>query len=73
MEEADKDIEAQAEDAVALDGLLLTVHIELAGRQITLDELARLRVGHILELGCLATDAVDLVTRRASYRARRIG
>ncbi|MFN0124520.1 MAG: FliM/FliN family flagellar motor switch protein [Blastocatellia bacterium] len=45
----------------ALDGLLLTVRVELGGRRIRLDELARLRQGQLLELGCQATDPVDLV------------
>ncbi|HEX7314722.1 MAG TPA: type III secretion system cytoplasmic ring protein SctQ [Pyrinomonadaceae bacterium] len=59
-EEAELD-EPGAEGASMLDALLLTVRIELAGRRLTLDELARLRAGQILELGCRATDPVDLV------------
>ena len=42
--------------------LLLTVHVELAARRIRLDELAQLRPGQVIELGCKATDPVDLVT-----------
>jgi type III secretion system YscQ/HrcQ family protein len=48
-------------DATALGGLLLTVHVEMALRRVTLDELAALRVGQILDLGRRATDPVDLV------------
>lgn len=58
---SDSPIEETAEGAAALDGLLLTVHVELAARRISIDELARLRAGQILELGCQATDPVDLV------------
>lgn len=62
MEEDSAEMEASgAEDAGVLDGLLLSVRVELAARRITLDELARLRAGQILELGCRATDTVELV------------
>ena len=47
--------------AIALEEILLTVHVELAGRRLSLDELARLRVGQLLALDCQATDPVDLV------------
>jgi type III secretion system YscQ/HrcQ family protein len=53
--------EPEAQGAAMLDGLLLTVHVELASRRIRMDELARLRVGQIIELGCLPTDPVDLL------------
>ena len=53
--------EPGAEEASVLDALLLTVRVELAARRITLDELSRLRAGQILELGCRATDPVELV------------
>jgi type III secretion system YscQ/HrcQ family protein len=59
--QSESPIEETAEGAAALDGLLLTVHVELAARRISIDELARLRAGQILELGCQATDPVDLV------------
>jgi type III secretion system YscQ/HrcQ family protein len=49
-----------AEGADALDGLVLTVHAEFPARRIRLDELARLRAGQILDLGCTATDLVYL-------------
>jgi len=49
------------EGAALLDGLLLTVRVELAGRRMRMEELAQLRAGQILELGCRATDPVDLV------------
>ena len=51
-----------AEGLLALDELLLTVRVELAARRISLDELARLRAGQVLELGCRATDPVELIT-----------
>lgn len=47
--------------AIALEEILLTVHVELAQRRLSLDELARLRVGQLLPLGCRPTDPVDLV------------
>jgi len=43
-----------------LDGLLLTVHVEIAARRMGVEELARLHAGQILDLGCRATDPVDL-------------
>ena len=49
------------ESAIALEEILLTVHVELAQRRLSLDELARLRVGQLLPLDCRATDPVDLV------------
>lgn len=45
-----------------LGGLLLTLHVGLAARRIRLDELAQLRPGQIIDLGCRATDPVDLTT-----------
>lgn len=53
--------EPDDDGAGVLESLMLTVHVELAARRITLDELARLRAGQILELGCRADDPVDLV------------
>lgn len=50
-----------AEGAAALEGLLLTLHVELPARRISLEELSRLRAGQILELGCRPTDPVELV------------
>jgi flagellar motor switch/type III secretory pathway protein FliN len=54
-------LESAAEGAAALEGLLLTVHVELPARRISLEELSRLRVGQVLELGCRPTDTVELV------------
>ena len=53
--------EESGEGAAVLDGLLLTVRVEMAGLRMRIDELARLRTGQILELACRATDPVDLV------------
>jgi type III secretion protein Q len=50
-----------AEGAAVLDALMLTVHVELAARRLSLEDLARLRPGQVLELDCKATDPVDLV------------
>lgn len=58
-EEIEDNIEVENE--ALLDGLLLTAHVEMAARSIRLDELAQLRAGQILKLGCKATDPVDLV------------
>jgi type III secretion protein Q len=49
------------ESAIALEEILLTVRVELAHRRLSLDELARLRVGQLLPLDCQPTDPVDLV------------
>ena len=53
--------EETGEGAALLDAIMLTVHVELASRRVRLDELARLRVNQVLELGCKATDSVDLL------------
>lgn len=44
-----------------LDGLLLTVRVEIAARRIRLDEIARLRVGYLMDLECRITDPVALL------------
>ncbi|HVF45013.1 MAG TPA: FliM/FliN family flagellar motor switch protein [Pyrinomonadaceae bacterium] len=49
------------EAGAALEGLLLTLHVELPARRISLEELSRLRAGQVLELGCRPTDPVELV------------
>ena len=46
---------------VSLEELWLTLRVELAARSMTLEELSRLRVGQLLELGCKATDPVELL------------
>ncbi|MFQ3590048.1 MAG: type III secretion system cytoplasmic ring protein SctQ [Chloracidobacterium sp.] len=46
--------------AIALEELTVTVRIELAARRMRLEELAQLRPGHVLELGCAPTDPVTL-------------
>ena len=61
MREEEMLAEPEDDGAGMLENLMLTVHVELAARRITLDELARLRAGQILELGCRADDPVDLV------------
>jgi type III secretion system YscQ/HrcQ family protein len=60
MEEEDAR-EDESVDALALEDVLLTVHVELAQRRMSLDDLSRLRPGQLLELGCQATDPVDLI------------
>jgi flagellar motor switch protein FliM len=49
------------EGATPLDGLVLTVHVELAARRMSLESLAGLRVGQVMELDCKPTDPVDLI------------
>ncbi|HEY0100556.1 MAG TPA: type III secretion system cytoplasmic ring protein SctQ [Pyrinomonadaceae bacterium] len=61
MEQEQTSDEDSNESAIALEEILLTVRVELAERRLSLDELARLRVGQLLPLGCQATDPVDLV------------
>ncbi|OYT72645.1 MAG: hypothetical protein CFK52_04305 [Chloracidobacterium sp. CP2_5A] len=46
--------------SVALDDLTVTVRVELSARRMRLEEVAQLRVGHVLELGCAPTDPVTL-------------
>ncbi|MCS7080004.1 MAG: type III secretion system cytoplasmic ring protein SctQ [Chloracidobacterium sp.] len=53
-------VEETAAPAVALDDLTVTVRVELAARRMRLEEVAQLRVGHVLELGCKPTDPVTL-------------
>ncbi|MER3427739.1 MAG: hypothetical protein C4334_06515 [Pyrinomonas sp.] len=60
-EEETKKLEANEEAVRLLDGLMLTVRVEMTARRLTLDELARLRIGQILDLGCSATDPVALI------------
>ena len=52
---------AGEEGAVALEELWLTLSVELAARRVSLEDLSRLRVGQLLELGRRATDPVELV------------
>jgi type III secretion system YscQ/HrcQ family protein len=47
--------------SAALEGLLLTLHVELPARRISLEELSRMRAGQVLELGCRPTDPVELI------------
>jgi flagellar motor switch/type III secretory pathway protein FliN len=57
------EFENEAEDvSVVLDNVMLNVNIVLASRKMSLEELAQLRNGQIIELGCKATDAVELQT-----------
>ena len=44
-----------------IDAVMVSVRVELAARRLQLDELSRLRKNQILDLGCNATDPVDLV------------
>ncbi len=62
MEENTANDEAAGATGADLGGLLLTLHVELAARRIRLDELAQLRPGQVVDLGCNATDPIDLVT-----------
>jgi type III secretion system YscQ/HrcQ family protein len=61
MEEEAENDEPLAEGASLIEAVMLTVRVELAARRLRLDELSRLRVNQILDLGCKATDPVDLV------------
>jgi flagellar motor switch/type III secretory pathway protein FliN len=55
--------DAENEDvSVVLDNIMLNVNVVLTGRKMSLEELSRLRNGQILELGCKATDPVELQT-----------
>jgi type III secretion protein Q len=57
---AERPEEIPEEVTVLLDGLMITVRVELAARTLRLDEVGLLRAGQILELGCTATDLVNL-------------
>lgn len=65
MNESDaRDMDSEGADEAAgnvLDELLMTIHVELAARRMSLEELSRLRPGQIIDLGCRATDPVDLL------------
>ena len=61
MEEESELAEDAGGEAGLLDNLLLSVRVEMAARRISLEELTRLRAGQILDLGCRATDPVELV------------
>lgn len=61
MEEETENVEAPGEGASLIDAVMVSVHVELAARRLQLDELSRLRKNQILDLGCNATDPVDLV------------
>lgn len=61
MDDDEKLNDEDNEGGVALDQLLLSIHVELPARRISLDELTRLRAGQFLELGCRPTDPVELV------------
>ena len=50
-----------AQRAAVLEGLLLTVVAQIAARRMKLAEIADLRVGQIIDLGCETTDRVDLL------------
>ncbi len=61
--ELNDEFESESEDvSVVLDNVMLNVNIVLACRKMNLEELSRLRNGQIIELGCKATDAVELQT-----------
>ena len=49
------------DDSELIDGLLLTVRVEMSARRVRLDEIAQFREGQILPLGCRASDPVDLI------------
>jgi type III secretion system YscQ/HrcQ family protein len=61
MEEETEDVAVPGEGASLIDSVMVSVRVELAARRIPLDELSRLRRNQILDLGCNATDPVDLV------------
>jgi type III secretion system YscQ/HrcQ family protein len=61
MEEVTENVEAPDEELSLMDSVMVSVRVELAARRFQLDELSRLRKNQLLELGCNATDPVDLV------------
>jgi type III secretion system YscQ/HrcQ family protein len=60
-EEASQDEEVTGEGVSVLENLLLNVQVELAARRFRMDELSQLRPGQIVNLGCQATDPVNLL------------
>ena len=66
MDEMKEGGAGSAEDSGVLENLLLTVRVELGARRFTLDQLANLRPGQIVELGCRATDPVELTTENGA-------
>lgn len=61
MEEETEVVEAPGEGASLIEAVMVSVRVELAARRLQLDELSRLRRNQIFDLGCNATDPVDLV------------
>jgi type III secretion system YscQ/HrcQ family protein len=61
MEEQTENVEVPGEGASLIEAVMVSVRVELAARRLQLDELSRLRRNQILDLGCNATDPVDLV------------
>lgn len=56
---ASKDLASEFD--VALNEVMLTLRVELAGRRIRLAELAELRTNQIIDLERAATDPVELI------------
>ena len=54
--------ESPEDGDLAVEQLKLTLRVELAARRMSISELSRLRAGQIIDLGCHATDPVDLVS-----------
>lgn len=54
----------QTQEGVSLNigQMALTIRVELAAQRMMLEEIASLREGQVIELGCSPTDPVDLVT-----------
>ena len=61
MEEETENVEVPDDGVSLIDAVMVNVRVELAARRLQLDELSRLRRNQILDLGCNATDPVDLV------------
>lgn len=61
MDDTQQEGTEEAPIAVALDDLIVEVHVELPSRRIRLGELADLRVNQIIDLRCSPLDPVELV------------
>jgi flagellar motor switch/type III secretory pathway protein FliN len=56
------DVEIDGESLASLENVLINLRVLLGGRRISLNELQKIRVGQIIELGCRPNDPVELVT-----------
>lgn len=60
--EDDFDEELDEEALASLENVMINLRVLLGGRRMSLNELQKIRVGKIIELGCRPNDPVEIVT-----------